>query len=185
MSCSAADVAAFWSAAWSVPLRSACRWLAPEVQTRVIPGVKSPIWLKPFCVQRWVGQAIVDRLAWMQAHPEAAAYRFSGPAGVGDISLPCWTEPPSVVEAWREVHTEIEACLLWRWEVEVERLLRICEAPPALLGEDEWARAALRVCVRLSQVYAELKRRHKAMPTRALLRARLRAYVTWDFRVAA
>ena len=158
MSFSPDELEAFWSAAWSVPLRSACRWLEPAVQTHLDAAVQSPLWLKPFCVQRWIGQAVLDRLAWMRAHPEAAAYRFSGPAGVGDASLARWTEPPSEVEAWLDVHLEIDDCLCWRWEVEVERLLRISEAPPALLGEALWAQAVLRSCARLSLVYAELKR---------------------------
>lgn len=32
----------------------------------------------------------------------------------------------------------------------------------------------------LAQVYAELKRRHKAMPARAILREALRQFVAWD-----
>ena len=135
------ELTAFWSAAWTVPLRSACRWLTPAEQTKVSPEAHPPRWLTPLCMQRWVGKAIVALLAWMQAHPEAALYRYSGPADEGDPSIPCWTQPPSVVAAWRDLSQEDEGHLLWRWAVEVERLLRISEAPPALVGRDDWARA--------------------------------------------
>ncbi len=69
--------------------------------------------------------------------------------------------------------------------MEVERLLRVSEAPPALVGKDDWARAALGVSLRLSQLYAELKRRHRAMRARAMLREALRASIQWDYRAAA
>lgn len=179
------DLAAFWAAAWSQPFRSACRWLTPEARTRVSLDVQSPAWLTPLCLQRWVGQAVAARLAWMQAHPEAALYRYSGPSDEGDPSIPYWAEmaTSSYTRLWLG-HQEDEA-ILWRWNVEVERLLRVSEAPPSLVGEDDWARAALGVGLRLSQLYGELKRRHKARRARGLLREELRGYITWDYRAAA
>jgi hypothetical protein len=44
---------------------------------------------------------------------------------------------------------------------------------------------ALRVSERLNLVYLELKRCHKALPARAILREELRRYIEWDYRVAA
>jgi hypothetical protein len=174
-----ADLVFFWSAAWSVPLRSACRWLTPDAQTAVAPDAIAARWLKPLCLQRWVGQAIGDRLAWMRQHPEAAAYRC------WQESTPCWTGMSAVSYDRRCLRELSEAGLLSLWEVEVERLLRISEAPPARVGEDDWARAALGVCEHLSQLYAELKRREQSRRARWRLREALRGYVRWDYRAAA
>jgi hypothetical protein len=185
MNITPADLAAFWSAPWSVPFRAACRWLAPDAQTRVSPDAQPPAWLRPLCLQRWVGQAIAARLAWMRAHPAAALYRYSGSFDEGDPSIPYWADmaTSSYTRLWLQ-HQEDDA-LLWRWNVEVERLLRVSEAPPCLVGENDWARSALGVALRLAQLYAELKRRHKARRARALLRDELRRYITWDYRAAA
>ena len=128
------DLAAFWSAPWSVPLRSACRWLAPEAQTKTSPDAQAPRWLKPLCLQRWVGQAILARLAWRQSHPQAAFYRYSGSSDECDPSIPCWTAKETVFYDWHGLREEDEQRILWRWEVEVERLLRTSEAPPHLIG---------------------------------------------------
>lgn len=181
----APELAAFWSAAWSVPFRRACRWLAPDAQTNISLDARPPKQIAPRCVQRWVGQTIQARLAWMRAHPEAAAYRYSGPYDECDPSIPRWTDRADVPYDRRILRISPEGHLLWRWNVEVERLLRISEAPPALVGADDWARAALGVSQRLSQLYAELKRRHRAMRARAILRDELRAYIEWDYRAAA
>lgn len=180
-----AELSSFWSAAWSVPFRSACRWLTSDEKTNVSPDAEPPTWLKPLCVQRWVGQAIGARLAWMRDHPEAALYRYSGAYDESDPSIPCWTEKGTVFYDWHELREFEEERILWRWNVEVERLLRTSEAPPFLLGEDAWTRAVLRVCEHLNQLYGELKRRHRAMRARAILREELRAYIHWDYRAAA
>ena len=174
------DLAAFWSAPWSVPIRSACRWLAPEAQTRTAPEPKPPTWLRPLCLQRWVGQTVLARLAWMQSHPQAALYRYSGSSDERDPSIPCWIEKGTISYDWHELHFLEEAAICLRWEIEVERLLRTCEAPPALLGQDTWARAVLRICEHLTQLYTELKRRQGARRARYLLRERLRHYITWQ-----
>jgi hypothetical protein len=179
------DLACFWEAAWSVPLRAACRWLTPEAQGRVEREAQAPTWLRPLCVQRWVGQAVAARLAWMRAHPEAALYRYSGAFDEGDPSIPYWADMAafSYLRLWLR-HQE-EAALVWRWNVEVERLLRISEAPPCLVGEEAWARAAVGVARRLSELYGELKRRQGARRARGMLREELRGYVRWDYRAAA
>jgi hypothetical protein len=73
-----------------------------------------------------------------------------------------------------------EARLLWMFGVEVERLLRIAEEHPSLAGGVGWTCAVLGASEHIAQVYAELKRRHKAMPARAMLREELRRFVEWD-----
>lgn len=176
----APELASFWSAAWSVPFRRACRWLTPDAKSNVSPDAQPPRQIAPRCVQRWVGQAIEARLAWMRDHPEAAAYRYSGPYDVCDPSIPCWTDRADVPYDRRALRKNPEEQLLWRWNVEVERLLRVSEAPPFLVGADDWALAALGISGRLSQLYAELKRRHRAMRARAMLREELRAFVEWQ-----
>jgi hypothetical protein len=181
----ASELAAFWSAAWTVPFRLACRWLTPEERARVSPDAQPPRQIAPLCVQRWVGQAVQARLAWMRDHPEAAAYRYSGPYDESDPSIPCWTDKADALYDRRALHKAAEDDLLWRWNVEVERLLRVSEAPPCFVGKEAWARAALGISARLSQLYVELKRRQRAMRARAMLREQLRASICWDYRAAA
>ena len=137
----------------------------PMRKPETVSEPKPPTWLRPLCLQRWVGQTVLARLAWMQRHPEAALYRYSGSSDECDPSIPCWTEKGTVCYDWHGLHTE-EAAHPLRWEIEVERLLRTSEAPPALIGQDTWARAALRICEHLNQLYSELKRRHGARRAR-------------------
>jgi hypothetical protein len=47
------------------------------------------------------------------------------------------------------------------------------------VGDGDWTGAALGVAAHLAQLYSELKRRHNAMPARAMLRAELRRFVEW------
>ena len=61
---------------------------------------------------------------------------------------------------------------------EVERLLRLIQTPPALLGEVIWARSALGICEHLAQVYGELRRRYGARGVRVAVQQLLCAYVT-------
>src|SRR5262245_35760196 len=58
----------------------------------------------------------------------------------------------------------------------VERLLRIADAEPALVGLTAWTCAALCACEHLAQLYTELKRRYKAAQARALVQAELRRF---------
>lgn len=176
-----ADLDAFWSAPWSLPLRNGCRWLARQTLPVVVPtpAPKVSNRLRPLCVQRWVGQAVAARLAWMRANPDLAAYRYA------KESMPCWTEMAIASYDRRCLRELSEGRVLWLWGMEVERLLRIVDTPPELIGERLWALAVLGVCEHLSYLYAELKRRHKAMPARALLREEMRGYVEWDYRTAA
>ena len=52
--------------------------------------------------------------------------------------------------------------------MEVERLLRIAEESPALVGNGDWTSAALASSEQIAQLYAELKRRHNAVRARAI-----------------
>ena len=80
-----AIVIGFWLMPWSQAFRSACRWFTPETRPargRVRPDKDAPRWLRPLFLQRWVGEAIAQRL---QTHPQTtSAYRY------GRESEPCW-----------------------------------------------------------------------------------------------
>jgi hypothetical protein len=170
------DLLSFWCTPWSEPLRRACVWLTrfgPPISGQQ-PDQAAPRWLRPLCLQRWVGQAIAARLAWMRQHPERAAYRF------GRESEPCWQAVAWASYERRCLRELAEETLLVIFGMEVERLLRIMQEPPMLVGDLDWTRATLGACEHLAQVYGELKRRHKAMHTRALVREELRGYITWQ-----
>ena len=64
--------------------------------------------------------------------------------------------------------------------VELERLARIAEEAPALVGGGHWTEAALAACAEIARLYAELKRRHRAERARALMGAALRQFVAWE-----
>ena len=70
--------------------------------------------------------------------------------------------------------------MLELFQIEMERLLRIIQAPPALLGEAVWTRAALGTCEHLAQLYHEFRRRYNARGIRVCVQQILRAYVTWE-----
>src|SRR5690242_14493871 len=160
------DLLLFWCTPWSETLRAACVWIArfgPPISGQQ-PDKAAPRWLRPLCLQRWVGQAIAARLAWMREYPERAAYRF------GRESEPCW-EPVAWVSYERRCLRDLcEETLLSIFGMEVERLLRIVQEPPLLVGAADWTQAALGASEHVAQVYAELKRRHKARRARFLLR---------------
>jgi len=169
------DLVSFWSSAWSVSSRSACRWLSPEVKTRVERGIPVPRWLGPQFLQRWVGQAIQDRFTWQRAHPDAAAYRYP------DDSAPCWEAlaPVPYERGWvRDLEDDY---FLRLWGYEAERLMRLLDVPPVLVGQDEWTSAVLGLCEHLARLYAELKRRYRARQARAMLREALAQFVVWDY----
>ncbi len=166
---------AFWSQSWSAPLRAACIWLrrdpAPVVSR--LPEALAPGWLRPLCVQRCIAQAIAARLAWMRQHPDLAAQRFLYPS-TPDWTREAWTPYD---RGWLRVWTE--AWLLECFQVEVERLLRIMQTPPALLGEEVWTRVALGTCERLAQLYQELRRRSGMRAARRLVRDTLENFICW------
>ncbi len=160
----------FWLTPWSDPFRAACLWFTRDTQPLQghKPNKIAPNWVRPFFVQRWVGEAIAARLA---ANPDTDAYRF------GRESEPAWD-----VAAWASYPGAVlrqlsEQTLLRVLGMEVERLLRIAQEHPCLVGQMEWTSAALCASGHLAQLYAELKRRFKAAQARALLREELRRFV--------
>ncbi len=166
----------FWTMPWSAPFRAVCCWvvqLGAPLQG-FMADTYAPDWLRPLFVQRWVGKAVGARLAWLQAHPDAPAERFGGDAA------PDWQADGWVGHERRWLRSQNDAALLRLVSVEAERLTRIAQEAPALVGSADWTGAALGACARLAQVYAELKRRHHAMPARAMLRAELRRFVEWE-----
>ncbi len=170
------DLFLFWMTPWSQPLRRACVWIerfGPPISGKR-PDKDAPNWLRPLCLQRWVAQAITARLAWMSAHPERAGYRF------GRESEPCWDEVAWVSYDRRCLRELGEDTLRWIFGMEVERLLRIVQEAPSLVGGMEWTQATLGASEHVAQVYAELKRRRKAVRARGMLREDLRRFVTWE-----
>lgn len=165
----------FWLTPWSKTLRDLSvqlTFMDPPISGRR-PDKAAPRRVRPLCLQRWVGQAIAARLAWMQAHPAHAAPRF------GDASDPRWEEEALEPPQRRGLRARGDAALLEQFGVTVERLLRILYEPPKLVGDVEWTEAALRASQEIAQIYAELRRRYKAMRARALLREELRCFVEW------
>ncbi len=175
------DLFAFWMTPWSKTLRAACVWVerfgAPISGKK--PDKDAPNWLRPLLLQRWVAQAITARLAWLDAHPDQTTPRH------GNESEPCWDDVAWVSYDRRCLRELREATLLDIFGMEVERLLRIVQEPPGMVGSVEWTRAALGASEHIAQVYAELKRRYKAMRARAILRDELRRFITWQPACAA
>jgi hypothetical protein len=187
------DLVDFWLMPWSAPFRAACCWIAllgaPLCGSK--PDEDAPAWLRPLCLQRWVGKAIAARLLWLREHPDAPPYRFE------PESEPCWTEAAAAHCDRRDLREHDEAALLGRFGVEVERLLRVAQEAPRLVGGGDWTCAALGAQACIAQLYAELKRRPsqegqrqpggrqwKATRARALLRAELRRFAEGDGCVA-
>ena len=165
----------FWTMPWSAPFRAACCWvvlLGAPLQGKK-PNDTAPAWLRPLFLHRWVAQTVVARLAWLRDHPDAPSERFGGDAA------PCWNADGWVGHERPWLRAQHDDALLRLAAVEVERLTRIAQEAPSLVGAAHWTGAALGACARLAQVYAELKRRHRAMPARAMLRAELRRFVAW------
>lgn len=169
------DLLSFWLMPWSERFRRACLWFTPATQPLQgkQPDRDAPRWLRPLFLQRWVGQAVAARLAWLHAHPEMTTYRYGGES-----------EPRWFAAAWASYEQEClrdlkESTLLWIFGMEVERLLRIAQEPPSMVGNGDWTRAALGIAEHVAQLYTELKHRHTAMPARAMLRQELRQFVAW------
>jgi hypothetical protein len=166
----------FWTMPWSDPFRAACCWVvllgAPLQGSK--PDTDAPGWLRPLLVQRWVGQTIAARLAWLGAHPEARATRF------GDEAQPIWLADGWVDHQRRWLRSQHDDMLLRLVAIEAERLTRIAQEAPTIVGSAHWTGAALGAFARIAQLYRELKRRHHAMPARTMLRAELQRFVEWS-----
>ncbi|HLW02253.1 MAG TPA: hypothetical protein VKT82_26595 [Ktedonobacterales bacterium] len=163
----------FWLTPWSDTFRAACLWFTPETQPLRgrSPDSVAPDCLRPLLLQRWVGQAIGARLA---ANPDTSDYRYERE------SEPCWEAAAWASYDRRLLRLLREERLLWLFWLEVERLLRIAQEHPSLVGGLDWTGAALCASEHIAQVYGELKRRHKAMRARAILREELRCFVAWQ-----
>ncbi len=165
----------FWSSPWAAPLRASCVWLT-RVPAPVVPPTPdrlAPGWLRPLWVQREVGRAIRARLANMRQYASYTATLYAY------ASLPTWG-----AEDWRPYGRGVLASwsderLLEHFQMEVERLLRIMQAPPALLGAEVWTRCALGTCEHLAQLYQQFRRRYGARRTRRFVRKFLITYVWW------
>jgi hypothetical protein len=166
----------FWSSPWSLPLRNACIWLkrVPAPVVPATPDALAPNWIRPLCLQRVIGRAIGARIRWMREHPDQSAFLFPTDA------IPLWTREAwtpfarSALRAWNEER------LLLLFEIEVERLLRLMQVPPGLMGEEVWTHAVLGACEHLAQLYHEFRRRFGARRVRRFVREVLLDYIYWE-----
>ncbi len=169
----------FWTLPWSAPLRAALSW-----QPEWLPSLSSlplaPRWLRPLCVQRWVGQAIAARLAWLarQPYPDAIPARF------GSDSFPEWHPFHLGKYGWRELHELHQESLRWLLGMEVERLARLALTPPGEIGGSAWVAACLAICLHVAQLYHELRRRYRARRAREIVREELAAFLVWETEAA-
>ena len=166
----------FWSSSWSAPLRAACVWfkrqpapVVPKTADALTPG-----WLRPLCVQRMVGQAVCDRLAWLRAHPDLAASLYP------DEAPPGWDRGDWIPYDYGTLRRLSDEWLLLLFQINVERLLHTVRMPPALVGEERWTRSALGTCEHLAQLYREFRRRYQARATRKFVQHVLNLYVVWE-----
>ena len=137
------------------------------------PAHTLPAWLRPCFLQRWLGLAIAARIAWQVTQPTPARYRFAD-------SDPCWSKTAALPYDEKRLRALPEYDLLWLWEVDAERLLRMIQVAPGTIGEDRWTQAILGVCGHLTQGYHELKRRYGWRQARVLVRQMLALLVTWQ-----
>ncbi len=175
MLCTNNQVVDFWCMPWSQTFRRANVWL--ERFGQPLTGKKAdkyaPKWLRPLFVQRWVGETVARRLAWMEGHPERAEYRY------GRESEPSWEGITWLSEERGILRQFGDDGLLLLLGMEVERLLRIAQEHPSLVGQVEWTQATLAASEHVAKVYGELRRRHKAARARAMVQEALRGYELW------
>ncbi len=165
----------FWSQSWSSPLRAACVWLkrVPAPVVPPIPDRLAPGWLRPLCFQREVARAVQARIDWMRRNPDQSAMLYTLD------SLPCWSCEDWTPYGRGVLRTWSDEWLLEHFQMEVERLLRVVQAPPRLLGEEVWTHVALGTCEHLAQLYKEFRRRYGARAVRRFVRDVLNLYVCW------
>jgi hypothetical protein len=167
--------ASFWSSPWAAPLRESCVWLQRQAAPVVPPTPDRlvPDWLRPLCFQREIGRTIRARLANARRDARYAATLYAY------ASQPTWG-----AEDWRPYGRGVlrswsKERLLEHFQMELERLLRIMQTPPALLGEAVWTHSALGTCEHLAQLYQEFRRRYGARRTRRFMCKVLTGYAWW------
>jgi hypothetical protein len=163
----------FWRLPCFAPLRAALAWQPDPDQFLPDERPVAPRWLRPLFVQRWVGQAVAERAAWLEAHLCLEPYRF------GNDSLPDWHETALLRYAGVSLRGLSEEGLCWVWGMEVERLLRLAQVSPGELGQGAWLAAALAASEHVAQVYLEWRRRYKATRARAIVREQLQRFLDW------
>ena len=139
-----------------------------------LPDALAPDWLRPLCLQRQLAKAVQARLAWRKAHPKAPNYWAEK-----------WTSPDWDQDAWtpynvRWLHGYSVEGLTARFQIDLERLVRIMEVPPSVLGAAIWTHSALGSCERLAQLYQEVLRRYGALGHAALCARLLDSYICWE-----
>src|ERR1051326_1143422 len=125
------DLIDFWLMPWSAFFRATCLWFTLDtqpIQGRP-PEKEPPRWMRPLFLQRWVAQAVTTRL---KANPSTTAYRF------GKESESCWDAVAWLRYDWRILRQFNEDILLWIFGMEADRLLRIAQEHPSMVGQVQW-----------------------------------------------
>ncbi len=153
---------AFWFAVWAGPLRA---WAGASAITALAVG--EPRWpvlrrLGPLLVQRWVAESVISHVAWRAQQARPPRYYCDA------LSEPCWASAMTMgCEARHEMD---EHGLCWYATIEVERIVRILEAPSGEVSARVWLRALVGSCWRIALVYEELRKRHGMMWARTMMR---------------
>ena len=164
----AQDFIGFWFSYWFQPLRSACPALSKQARQMADTEWTLPTWLRPLFLQRWIGQAIAQRVVWQATQATPPDYRYAD-------SLPCWNKMAALPYDEKRLGQLPELDVLWLWATDAERLLRMAQTRPGDIGEDRWTQAMLGACGHLVQGYHELRRRLGYREARRLVRLLLGA----------
>ena len=167
----------FWLEVWSGPLHA-----QPAVRLNDVPQMDLPRWpvvhqVGPRFLQRWVAQAVANRLAWQESWISPHYYRYGRES---DFSWERAASLPAGREALRGLDEEGRC---WLFGVETEYLLRLVE-PGSRLSAEQRLLALAGTCWRIAQLYAEWKRRYGWRRARELVREALSPFLELPAEVA-
>ena len=173
----APDLVSFWLMPWSEPFRAACLWFT--LDTQPLRGkqarqrrARSGCARSSFSAGSarpsppgWPGSRRIQRRGAiaLKTNPPPAGTRWPGPAIPGAACANCAKKRCCASLAWKSSG----CCALPR--------SRPCWWATATGPAPRWAASE-----HIAQLYAELKRRHKAQRARAILSLELRQYVEWQ-----
>ena len=162
---------ALWLTVWC-PLLRAC----PGLRFNDLPMLDLPRWplvrrLGPVFLQRWVAQAVANRLAWQQ-HSWITPHFYQ----YGHESDLSWERAARLAYPRAILREMSEASLRWRFGVQVEYLLRLVE-PGSALSAEQRLLALGGTSLHVAQVYAEWKRRCGWRQAREIVRDALAPFL--------
>ena len=153
---------AFWFAVWAGPLRA---WSgAPAISALAVGEPRWPVLrrLGPLLVQRWVAEMVVSHLVWRAQQARPPRYYSD------ELSAPYWESAMQMgCDARREMD---DHGLCWWATIEIERIIRILEAPEGEVSALVRLLALVGSCWRIALVYEEMRKRHGMKWARTLLR---------------